>query len=298
MYDYDRRLEISNDESNPQTAFKSRSIIRSIKDNIDEKYTPSQLVGDKPLSSALHNFSSRFREEREPSPKTINIGDTKESIEYNIRTLNARKSPRYYDEFYQQQEMNNLESNESEPRNGSFDGRRYYGQNNIGYTERGHNNIVVNRYNIDNNTSMNLMERNNEMIVSGNIYNPPQGGRIALGEQISPYQNFDEMNTSNDNERGGSEERKNITYIENPSYSYRQNRFRNVNMVQNQPMNMNNMNNINAINNMNNYPTMNNYNNYTNQMNNQNVNMTQEQIKLICQEIIFKKNILIKHMIT
>ena len=281
MYDYDRRLEISNDESNPQTAFKSRSIIRSIKDNIDEKYTPSQLVGDKPLSSALHNFSSRFREEREPSPKTINIGDTKESIEYNIRTLNARKSPRYYDEFYQQQEMNNLESNESEPRNGSFDGRRYYGQNNIGYTERGHNNIVVNRYNIDNNTSMNLMERNNEMIVSGNIYNPPQGGRIALGEQISPYQNFDEMNTSNDNERGGSEERKNITYIENPSYSYRQNRFRNVNMVQNQPMNMNNMNNINAINNMNNYPTMNNYNNYTNQMNNQNVNMTQEQINTI-----------------
>ena len=280
MYDYDRHLEISNDESNPQTMHKSRSIIRSIRDNIDEKYTPSQLVGDKPLSSALRNFSSRF-EEREPSPKTINIGDTKESIEYNIRTLNARKSPRYYEEFYPQQEMNYLESNESEPRNGSFDGRKYYGQNNIGYMERGRNNIIVNRYNIDNNASMNLMDRNSEMIVSGNIYNVPQGGRIALRGQVSPYQNFDEMNTSNEYERGGSEDRKNRSYVGNTSYDYRQNRFRNANMVQNQPMYMNNMNTISTINNMNNYNNMNSYNQLTNSINNQNVNLTQDQINTI-----------------
>ena len=281
MYDYDRRLEISNDESNPQAIYKSRSIIRSIKDNIDEKFTPSQLVGNKPLSSALHNFSSRF-EEREPSPKTINIGDTKESIEYNIRTLNARKSPRYYEEFYPQQEMNYLESNESEPRNGSFDGRKYYGQNNITYMDRGPNNIVVNRYNIDNNTSTNLMDRNNEMIVSGNIYNLPQGRRIPLRGQASPYQNFEEMNTSNEYERGGSEDRKNRSYIGNTSYDYRQNHFRNVNNAQNQPMNVNNMNTISSINNMNNYTNMNNtYNQYTNSINNQNVNLTQEQINTI-----------------
>ena len=65
MLEYERRIEMSNDEGNPQGMYKSRSIIRSIKDNINEEYTPSQLVGDKHLSSALHNFSSRFGEERE-----------------------------------------------------------------------------------------------------------------------------------------------------------------------------------------------------------------------------------------
>ena len=32
-------------------------------------------------------------ESKSKSPKTINIGDTKEDIEYNIRTLNNRRSP-------------------------------------------------------------------------------------------------------------------------------------------------------------------------------------------------------------
>ena len=270
MIEYERRIEMSNDDVNPQGMYKSRSIIRSIKDNINEEYTPSQLVGDKHLSSALHNFSSRFGEEREPSPKTINIGDTKESIEYNIRTLNARKSPRYYEEYYPQQDTYNIESNESEPRNGSFDGRKYYGQN-AGYMERG-GNIVVNRYNFDN-SSNNAIDRN-EMIISGNIYDVPsahrQRGRIAFGGgQASPYQNFEEMNTSNDYERAGSEDRKRSTYMGNTTYDYRQNPFRNTNMLQNQPMNNYN----------NNYNNMNNYNNVNNMYrNNQNINMNQTQM--------------------
>ena len=260
IVDYERRLEISNDESNPQIVNKSRSIIRSIKDNINEKYSPSQLIGDQPLSSALHNFSSRFGEEREPSPKTINIGDTKETIEYNIRTLKARKSPRYYEEYYSNQEMNYLESNESEPRNGSYDGRKYY-EPNIGYLERGKN-IMTNRYN-DNNSSMNLLDKNG-VVIYGHIYNGPQGGRIALG---SPYQNYDEINTSYDYERAGSEERKNRTIIGNTTYDHTQTRFGNINMVQGQPLNMNNYNNLVKYNNMNN--------------DNININMTQAPVNSI-----------------
>jgi hypothetical protein len=126
MYDSQKRLEISNDETNPKNPYKSTSIIHSIRNNLDAKYTPSQLIGDQSLSSQLHN---RFGEEPEPSLKTIIIGDTKETIEYNIRTLNARKSPQYYEDFNPPQDMNYLESNESEPRNGSFDGRKCLGQN-------------------------------------------------------------------------------------------------------------------------------------------------------------------------
>ena len=259
IVDYERKLEISNDESNPQMINKSKSIIRSIKDNINEKYSPSQLVGDQTLSSALHNFSSRFGEEREPSPKTINIGDTKETIEYNIRTLKARKSPRYYEEYYPNQDMNYLESNESEPRNGSYDGRKYY-EPNIGYLERGKN-IMTNRYN-ENNSSMTLLDKNG-VIIYGHIYNGPQGGRIALG---SPYQNFDEINTSNDYERAGSEDRKNRTYIGTTSYDHRQNRFENVNMIQGQSLNMNNYNN-------NKYNNLMKYNNSRN-IDSSNINMT------------------------
>ena len=273
VYDYDnRRLEISSDEINPQNMYKSRSIIRSIRDNInDEKFTTSQLAGNKPLSSALHNFSSRFGEEREPSPKTINIGDTKETIEYNIRTLNARKSPRYYEEMYPPQEMNYLESNESEPRNGNLDGRKYYGQN-TSNIERGPN-IIVNRYN-DNNASMNVIDRNG-FIISGNNYIGRYGGRVAIGGQGSPYQNYEEMNTSNDFERSGSEDRKNRTYMDNTSYDYRQNSFDNVNkMPQNRPANINNIdNNYNLKNYNNNIKRMN--------LNNINVNMTQYPVNTI-----------------
>ena len=225
IMDSEKRFEMSNEENRPQVVYKSRSIIRSIKDNINDKYTPSQLVGDRPLSSALHTFSNRFGEGREPSPKTINIGDTKESIEYNIKTLNARKSPRFYEDFNPNQEMIFLDSNESEPKNGSFDGKKYYG-NNWSFIEKGPN-IYVSRASGDK-EQMNLIEKDGQFY--GNNYNgPPPGGRIAL-RGASPYQNFDEMNTSNDNERAGSEERKNRTYGYSSSYDYRQNRFCGVGM--------------------------------------------------------------------
>ena len=261
MIDSEKRLEMSNEESNSQVLYKSRSIIKTIKDNINDKYTPSQLVGERTLSSALHNFSNRFGEEREPSPKTINIGDTKESIEYNIRTVNARKSPRYYDDFNPNQEMIFLDSNESEPRNGSFDGRRLYG-NNTSYTEKGPN-IIVNRIS-DSNSKMNLIDKDG--VIYGNVYNGPPLGRVPmLG--LDPYQNFDEMNTSNENERLGSEEKKNRTFAGNVTYDYRQNRFGVVGLNNN----MNNYSNINNnyINNLNNYNNMN--------MTNNNANMSQLQ---------------------
>ena len=261
MMDSEKRLEASNEEYIPQVLYKSRSLIRTIKDNINDKYTPSQLVGDRTLSSALYNFSNRFGEEREPSPKTINVGDTKETIEYNIRTLNARKSPRDYEDFNPNQEMIFLESNESEPKNGSFDGRKYFG-NNMSYLEKGPN-VIGNRYS-DNNSQMNLIDKNG--VTYGNIYSGPPGGRIAP-RGISPYQNFEEMNTSTENERLGTDDKKTRTFLEsgNTTNDNRQNRFGGIGIN-------NNMNNYSSINNN----FFNNYNNASNMnMTNNNVNMSQ-----------------------
>ena len=74
----------------------SRSIVSTVKMNLRERPDTAQLVGEKPIQSLVVAIPSRgIGEERlERSPKTINIGDSKEQTEYNIRTLNARKSPK------------------------------------------------------------------------------------------------------------------------------------------------------------------------------------------------------------
>ena len=74
----------------------SRSIVSTVKMNLRERADTAQLVGEKPIQSLVVAIPSRgIGEERlERSPKTINIGDSKEQTEYNIRTLNARKSPK------------------------------------------------------------------------------------------------------------------------------------------------------------------------------------------------------------
>ena len=257
-----RRMEISNEEPSPQDINKSRSLIRTIKDDVNEMYTPSQLVGDRNLSYALHNFQTGFNEERDPSPKTINVGDTKETIEYNIKTINARRGPRFKEQFYPNQEMKYIEPYDNDMRNGSFDGRRNQWHN-MTYYEASPN-FMINRYN-DNNTSYNF---DRQALNFGNTYNgPPPGGRISLRNQ-SPYQNFEEMNSSNDYDRGGSEERKVINMRRN--FEKPQEFYGNVNMLPNQAMNMNDPNNMNNLQN---------YNNNMN-MNNQNMNMSNKYVNM------------------
>ena len=234
---------------NPQNINKSTSLNKTTKDNINEKYTRSQLLGQKNLSSALHFFPSRLNDERNPSPKTINIGDTKETIEYNIRTLNARRSPRLKEQFYQNQEIRMSETNENDMRNGSFDEGRFFNQN-MTYYERGPN-IMSNRSN-DYSTSINFETR---PITFGNINNgPPRGGIIALGDQLSPYENYDEINSSNDYEKPDSEQRNNYIHNNKSTFDIRQNPY------ENQSIYMNNLNN---------------YNNYTNYNNINNISMNQ-----------------------
>ena len=71
-----------------------RTIIQTVKNDLKNKVDIAQLVDERPIHSIVVNVPSGYPEERrEKSPKTINIGTTKEEIEYNIKTLNPRKSP-------------------------------------------------------------------------------------------------------------------------------------------------------------------------------------------------------------
>ena len=252
----ENQVEISNEGTYQNNAYQPHNIIRTIKENMNENYDPSQLVGNQNLSYAIHNYQPGFNEERTPSPKTINVGDTRENNVYNIRALNPRKSPNINNQFYQNQENRYIEPNAYEVRNGSFDARRFYREYDP-FNDRDPN-MMYGRGN-DNINSPNLIGTNGLFL--GNLYNGPNsGGRISLAEQQSYLQNYDEVNSSNDNIRTGSEDRRNKTYYGNMNNEIRTDFIENMNTVPNQPMNMNNYNNYN--------------NNMSMMNNNTNMNMT------------------------
>ena len=158
----------------------SRSIVSTVKMNLRERPDTAQLVGEKPIQSLVVAIPSRgIGEERlERSPKTINIGDSKEQTEYNIRTLNARKSPK--GGLYQN--YNNMDSGNI----GLDQPMQYSGfiQNNDGGYQ------MVN----DSNVVMGNMQSKNS---PGMIMNPREG-REPMLNKMSPNQNIDDNNLSQD----------------------------------------------------------------------------------------------------
>ena len=77
--DNNKQLEINNEEIPNSKIYAIRSEINST----NKKISSNQLFKDKTFNHSFHKLYTNFKEEREPSPKTINIGDTKESIETN-----------------------------------------------------------------------------------------------------------------------------------------------------------------------------------------------------------------------
>ena len=65
--------------------------ISQIKNELRNRMGLSQIMKENPIESMEVNIPKL--EPKSRSPKTINIGESKEDIEYNIRTLNNRKSP-------------------------------------------------------------------------------------------------------------------------------------------------------------------------------------------------------------
>ena len=70
-----------------------QSVVSAVRNDLNDRNDTAQIMGRRPIPTLTMNIE-RNHERLERSPKTINIGDTKEEIEYNIRTLNQRRSPR------------------------------------------------------------------------------------------------------------------------------------------------------------------------------------------------------------
>ena len=84
------------DQPDPQ---KPRTVFQTIRNDL--RYNPdmAQLVADQPIPSLIVNIPSRNGEER--NPKLINVVEPRDEMDYNIRTLNARRSPKnVFNQYY------------------------------------------------------------------------------------------------------------------------------------------------------------------------------------------------------
>ena len=70
------------------------SVLASVRNDLNDRSDTAQVMGTRPFAQLNVTLDNRKRERLERSPKTINIGESEKEIEYNIRTLNARRSPK------------------------------------------------------------------------------------------------------------------------------------------------------------------------------------------------------------
>ena len=240
----EKQIEINNEENHNSIIYGIRREINSA----NSKIPSSRLIKDGIFNSSLKNIRKNLKSEIEPSPKTINIGDTKESIEYNYRTINTRRSP------IVTRRIISKKDDIVEYRDSSYDGNRNYYtnrkiSNNYYYEPQ---NYIIRNQRVDN-SPINYIERSGNRIIDRMNNDYYYINRNSFyGDQMSPYNNnnYDELNISND--YGGSSFDNNInnnnkrqTYGDTISndYDYRQNRFDNGNQFTYQGNNMKRMTN-------------------------------------------------------
>ena len=183
----------------PQQQPSLQGTIFQIKNELRNRMDMAQLIKENPIESLEVNIPTM--EHKSKSPKTINIGATKEEIEYNIKTLNARKSPKNIRNQQFQPSSDNLLGQESYPQNevqiqGLPD---YRNQRQISFNPKG---IIL--------RSPNAPKRFKEF-----VYLPQDRSEENLGSpsnQMSPNINYEEMNNSGAGSRKGEEQEQNLQY--------------------------------------------------------------------------------------
>ena len=86
----EQNIDINEQQPIPVRSSLQGTIVQ-IKNELKNRMELAQIMKENPIESLEVNIPKL--ESKSKSPKTINIGDTKEDIEYNIRTLNNRRSP-------------------------------------------------------------------------------------------------------------------------------------------------------------------------------------------------------------
>ena len=86
----EQNIDINEQQPIPVRSSLQGTIVQ-IKNELKNRMELAQIMKENPIESLEVNIPKL--ESKSKGPKTINIGDTKEDIEYNIRTLNNRRSP-------------------------------------------------------------------------------------------------------------------------------------------------------------------------------------------------------------
>ena len=174
MLDSQEQIMDSNEPSgDPQ---KTKSVFQTVRNDLRNNSEMVQLVSDQPIPSLVVNIPSRNGEEAyERSPKTNNIGSSRDENDYNVRTLNARKSPKNM--MYQ-----NYRDNDDYMDQTPYDEEDYQG-----YPD----NPRTAMFSRSRSPQANQGYRNKNL----SPYDRPVGGVIPLN-RMSPSQNYDELNYS------------------------------------------------------------------------------------------------------
>ena len=166
---------------------QKRSVFQSSRN--DMRYNPdmAQLVADQPIPSLVVNMPPRNQDDNyERSPKTINIGASRDEMDYNIRTLNARRSPNtMMNQYYKDSNDDIMDQIPYDDEQQAYYGRM--GESQLRNDPRG--------YMINRSRSPQITEAYRNKNLS------PYGARMGSGgiipfNKMSPSQNYDELNSS------------------------------------------------------------------------------------------------------
>ena len=73
---------------------KTKSVLQTVRNDLKGNPEIMNMVSDQPFPSLVMNINRQPPNPRyERTPQTINIGSSRDDYDYNIRTLNSRKSP-------------------------------------------------------------------------------------------------------------------------------------------------------------------------------------------------------------
>ena len=168
--------------------------INQIKNELKNRMELAQIMKENPIESLEVNIPRL--EPKSKSPKTINIGDTKEDIEYNIRTLNHRRSPGNFRNRQNMPSSDNLSGTDAPYQAGGevqIQGLPdYRNQRQISFNPKG---IIL--------RSPNAPKRFKEFVYMPN--DRSEENIRSPSNQMSPNMNYEEMNNSGTGSRKGEE---------------------------------------------------------------------------------------------
>ena len=208
LVDSQEQMMNSYDQSDPQ---KGKSIFQTVRNDLKNNSDMVQLVSDQPIPSLVVNIPSRNGEEYfERSPQSINVDrSSRDDNDYNIQTLNARKSPK---NMYQNDEY--IES--------PYDDDDYQGYDNenprTALYSRSRSPKIPQNY-----ASKNISPHSRPVV----------GGIVPINK-MSPTQNYDELNDSGEKNTEPNQYNNLRNYLGNNRDSNRQVITNPNNSIQNQ----------------------------------------------------------------